>query len=267
MKNTESFQKAAEFLWKERKTGQQFAPIPEAFRPLDVEDAYGVQDKLRTFLMRRQGTTVAGYKVALTTPVMQSLVGFHEPVFGTVMANTVHHSPVDLHRSSYGRLGIECEIAVRLGDALPISRAPFIRNDVVDVIDTAMAAFEIVDDRNADYTKISENILTLVADNAWNAGVVLGEPMETWQTMDLTALHGTMRINNEVVGEGYGRDVLGDPLEAATWVLNALAARKIGVSEGAIISTGSVISTKFVEPGDIVDFSLGALGNTTLRVQ
>ena len=32
-----------------------------------------------------------------------------------------------------------------------------------------------------------------------------------------------MRINGEVVGEGYGRDVLGHPLDALAWLASTLA--------------------------------------------
>lgn len=37
-----------------------------------------------------------------------------------------------------------------------------------------MPAFELVDDRRMDYSRFAANILSFIADNAWNAGVVLG---------------------------------------------------------------------------------------------
>jgi 2-keto-4-pentenoate hydratase len=137
---------------------------------------------------------VAGYKIALTTPVMQQMVGFHAPVAGAILATTIHQAPITLRCVDYLRLGIECEIAVQFGADLPATAAPYSRGQVADALAAVMAAFELVDDREADYSTLATRVLTLIADNAWNAGIVLGPPVRDWRAVDLAAARGVLVI-------------------------------------------------------------------------
>ena len=260
-----SYQAAAHFLLNERQAGCPFAPIPEPHTPRHLEDAYAVQEEFQKLLTKTYGS-VAGYKIALTTPVMQKMVGFDEPIAGAIMEKTIHHTPAQVRLSDYGRLGVECEIAVQLTQDLPAERAPYTRDSVAEAIGSVMAAFELVDDRHADYTKIADHILTLLADNTWNGGIVLGSPLTDWQPLDLAALHGTMRINGEVVGEGDGRDVMGHPLDALAWLASTLATQGKSLAQGMVVMTGSVVATKFVSRGDTVQLSMDGLGEVELSV-
>ena len=52
---------------------------------------------------------------------MQKLCGVDEPCFSAIFANEVHHRGAELPIGSYCRLGVETEIAVRLGEDLPQS--------------------------------------------------------------------------------------------------------------------------------------------------
>ena len=292
MADTRSYQEAARFLWNERQARRPFVPIPEPHTPRHIEDAYAVQTELQQLLTQTYGP-IAGHKIALTTPVMQKMVGFDEPIAGAIMEKTIHHTPAQVRLSDYGRLGVECEIAVQLAQDLPAERAPYTRDSVAEAIGIAvqlaqdlpaerapytrdsvaeaigsvMAAFELVDDRHADYTKIADHILTLLADNTWNGGIVLGSPLTDWQPLDLAALHGTMHINGEVVGEGDGRDVMGHPLDALAWLASTLAAQGKTLSRGMVVMTGSVVATKFVSRGDRVQLRMDGLGEVELRIE
>jgi 2-oxo-3-hexenedioate decarboxylase/2-keto-4-pentenoate hydratase len=171
-----------------------------------------------------------------------------------------------LRRADYVRLGIECEIAVQLGSDLTAARAPYNRDHVADAIAAVMPAFELVDDREADYAQLAAQVLTLIADNTWNAGIVLGARVQDWRTVDLAAARGVMAINGMVVGEGHGRDVMGHPLEALVWLLNTLAKRGKSLPQGTIVMSGSIVATKFVHPGDTARLSLDGLGEVSLSV-
>ena len=266
MADTQSYHEAARFLWNERQAGRSFVPIPEPHTPHHLEDAYAIQAAFQQLLTATYGPIV-GHKIALTTPVMQKMVGFDEPIAAAVMEKTVHHTPARVRLNDFGRLGVECEIAVRLAHDLPAERAPYTRASVAEAIGAVMPAFELVDDRHADYTKIADNILTLLADNAWNGGIVLGSPLTDWQSLDLAAIHGTMRINGEVVGEGYGRDVLGHPLDALAWLASTLVSQGKTLTQGMVVMTGSVVATKFVSQGDRVELTMDGLGEVELSVE
>jgi 2-keto-4-pentenoate hydratase len=265
MPDEDRIQQAAQLLCEEHRARTPFTPMPATLAPRTVDEAYAMQEWFHTLMVERHGR-VAGYKIALTTPVMQQMVGFHTPIAGAILAGTIHRSPVTLRRADYVRLGIECEIAVQLGRDLPAAQAPYRRDHVVDAVAAVMPAFELVDDRQADYAQLAAQVLTLIADNAWNAGVVLGSPLRDWHTLDLAAVHGVMLINGAVVGEGYGRDVMGHPCEALLWLVNTLAQYGKSLTQGMIVMTGSMVATKFVNPGDAASFSVEGLGEVQLSV-
>jgi 2-keto-4-pentenoate hydratase len=256
---------AARFLLEAHRAREPFRPIPETCAPRTVDEAYAVQETFYTLLAATRGP-VAGYKIALTSPVMQQMVGFHAPFAGAILAQTVHQSPMTLSRTDYGRLGIECEIAVQLGADLPAASAPYSRDQVADAVAAVVPAFELVDDRGADYAQLAALILTLIADNAWNAGIVLGSPGRDWRAIDLAAVRGALVINDAVVGEGHGRDVMGHPFEALVWLVNMLAQRGKTLTQGMVVMTGSIVATKFVNPGDTASLSVDGLGEVQLSV-
>ncbi len=258
-------QHASHFLFEEHQARKPFRPMPEMYTPRSVDEAYAIQETFHRLMAEIYGP-VAGYKIALTTPVMQQMVGFQTPIAGAIFTRTIHHSPVTLRRTDYVRLGIECEIAVQMGTNLPAAQAPYSRDQVANAIGAVMAAFEVVDDRAADYATLAAQVLTLIADNAWNAGIVLGVPVADWRTIDLATAGGVMVINDAVVGEGYGRDVMGHPLEALVWLVNMLAARGRSLTQGMIVMTGSIVATKFVHPGDTASLAVDGLGEVRLNV-
>jgi 2-keto-4-pentenoate hydratase len=129
-----------------------------------------------------------------------------------------------------------------------------------------MPAFELADDRNADYSRLPANVTMMIADNAWNEGAVLGAPVREWRGIDLAALRGVASVNGKNVGSGHGRDVMGHPLDALTWLANHLAARGLGLWRGDAVITGSLVTSKYPNAGDRLRFETGALGAVELHI-
>jgi 2-keto-4-pentenoate hydratase len=265
MPDEDRMQQAARFLCEEHRARRAFEALPTTLTPRTVDEAYDIQERFHTYMGEIHGP-IAGYKVALTTPVMRQMVGFHAPIAGAILARTIHPSEVSLRHADYGRLGLECELAVQLGMDLPATKAPYRLNQVADAVAAVIPAFELVDDRQADYTQLAAAVLSLIADNAWNAGIVLGSPCREWHTVDLGAARGTMVINGKIVGAGHGRDVMGHPFEALLWLVNMLTQRGKSLTQGMIIMTGSLVATRFVSPGDAVRLSVEGVGEVQLSV-
>ena len=251
---------AARHLYEAHRQRQPYQPLPDDLSPTTIDEAYDTQEAFQTLLAPQRGAIV-GYKIALTTPVMQRMVGFNAPCAGAVFANGVHHSPATVAAADYVRLGAECEVAVRLGQNLP---APCDRQQAAAAVAALMPAFELVDDRGADYASLY--FLGVAADNAWNAGAVLGPERPDWQSLDLENARGSMTINGQPAGEGHGRDVLGHPLDALAWLANTLSARGKELQAGMLVLTGSIVSTKFLNPGDQAAFTFNGLGEINLNV-
>ncbi len=233
--------------------------------PESIAEAYEIQAAYQGALTGDYGP-VAGYKIAYTTAALQQASGISEPVAGVILANNVRHSPAALDSADFLQPGIECEVGARLGKDLPASGAPYDREGVSEAVDAVMTAFEVVDNRRTQGQDTQTQLLTTIASNILNAGVALGEAVPGWHSIDLAASRGYMTINGELVGEGMGADVMGHPLEPLAWLANTLAARGEGLSAGMVVITGSIVSPKWLKPGDTALIGIDGLGEARLSV-
>lgn len=262
---------AATALWLQQahEEGRPFTGLPPEFAPSNDADAYAAQAAYVAALCRRRATRLAGYKIALTSQAMRDMVGYGNSISGCLLADQVVPSGSVLRTAGYGRLAVEFEVAFRFGTTLPLDVAArgLDRATLLPYLVAAHAAIEVVDDRHAVYSRLPQEILTLVADNAWNAGLVLGPEAAGWKHADLGTMQGIARINGTEVGRGHGCDILGHPLDALAWLVHHLAGRGIVLCEGDVVTTGSMVATKFPLPGDRVDFEIDGLGAVHCEVQ
>lgn len=260
---------AAAWLYEAHRARDRFAPLPADLAPRTLAEAYSIQNEYVGMRAASLGQ-ITGYKIALTTPAMRAMVGLGEPIAGDMLDKTIRRyssqSVARVHAADYVRLLVEFEIAIELAEDLPAIGAPYDRQRMAQAVAAVMPALELADDRNADYSMLPANPLMLVADNAWNEGAALGEPVRDWKDMDLAALRGVATINGKSVGEGHGRDVIGHPLDALAWIANHLASRGLGLWRGDVVITGSLVTSKFPKAGDRVRFEAGALGAVELLV-
>ena len=226
--------------------------------PLDEADGYRIQDAVHDLLAADVGPLV-GYKIGCTSQVMQRYLGIPHPCGGGVFARGVHASGISLRHGDYVRVGVECEIAVRLARDLAPSGTAFTADTVAPAIDAYHPAIEIVDDRYADWRTIGAP--TLVADDFFAAGCVLGKPVSRAAAPDLLSVVGRAMINGVEAGRGTGADVLGHPHNALAWLANHLAADGKHLRAGQIVLTGSLVKTLWLNAGDSAVMELSGLGN------
>jgi 2-oxo-3-hexenedioate decarboxylase/2-keto-4-pentenoate hydratase len=246
---------AAKAIASARRVRAPLESLDAGFAPREEGHGYRVQHAVHTLLARETGPLV-GYKIGCTSAVMQRYLGIPHPCAGGVFAKGVHASGVRLRHQDYVRVGVECEIAVRLGRDL--TAGPFTADSVVDAIDAYHPAIEIVDDRYADWRSIGAP--TLVADDFFAAGCVLGEAVPRAAAPDLLAVSGVALINGIEIGRGTGADVLGHPHAALAWLASHLAAMGTHLRAGQIVLTGSVVQTVWLNAGDRAVMELSGLG-------
>ncbi len=243
-------------LMADHAAARKFVPFAAEYGIRNLDDAYAVQSAYVGLRMLSLETRATGYKIGLTSQKMQAMCGLTTPVAGVLLASGVHRAPVTITAKYYGRLGLEFEIAVQM--ARDVENAA----DIADAIGGVAAAIELVDDRGCDYRTI--DALSLVADNAWNAGVVHGDFVASWP--DLAGARGVASANGVEIGRGFGRDVLGHPVAALTWLAGHLAGRGQHLRAGDIVSTGSLISTHFPTLTTDYVYAVDGLGEITCRV-
>ncbi len=266
---------AGHWLLAQHTQRKPFTPLAGAMVPASMAAAYDVQEALVTERKAAWQAQRVGHKIALTTPQMRKFVGYDDSIAGQVLdrwngAGGVHTSPARVKKSDYGHLLFECELAFLMAKDVPLNAAPPTRDEVAACIDAVCPAFELADDRSADYTTFGKDggatLHTLAADNAWNCGVVLGDWRRNWRDLDLASIIGVATINGDKVGEGAGRDVMGHPLDAMAWIARHLHARGQTLKRGEFVITGSLITSKFPEAGDAVRFVVEGLGSVSLDV-
>jgi len=249
---------AAEIIASARHSRTALKPLAAGMAPTTESEGYLVQDALHGLLASEFGARI-GYKIGCTSAVMQQYLGIPHPCAGGVFAKAVHDSGVSLASDDFVRVGVECEIAVRLACDLSPSRAPFTVEAIAHAIEAYLPAIEIVDDRYDDWQRLGAPLL--VADDFFAAGCVLGKPVARSAAPDLLAVAGRAFINGVEAGQGTGADVLGHPHRAVAWLANHVAATGKQLRAGEIVLTGSLVKTIWLDPGDRVVMELQGLGS------
>jgi 2-keto-4-pentenoate hydratase len=238
--------------------------LPEAIRPADEAGAYALQAAVHQRLAKDRYGRRIGWKIGCTTPVMQTYLGIPNPCGAGLFEGTKHRSGATVSAADFCHVGIECEIAVKLSRDLPAQATPYRAEDVAGAVESVMAAIELVDDRYADWRKTDTP--TLIADDFFAAGCVLGEPLSPADAPDLAEVVGVTTINDIEVGRGRGADVLGHPFAALAWLANNLLAQGEMLRAGEIVLTGSLVETRWLNAGDRVAIAISGLGEVTLTV-
>jgi 2-keto-4-pentenoate hydratase len=264
MLTPETIAAAARASFEMHRTRARYRPLDAALRAAPLDDAYRIQDALHGIMADAGRGEIAGWKIALTSRAMQQMTGVDQPAAGAIFSKVVLASPARVDLAAYHHLGVEFEVAVRLGDDLPASGGPWTRESVAGRVAACLPAYELVEDGDADYKAL--DAFTLVAQNTWNGGVVLGAPVTSWRRVDLERAVTRCWVNDVPGGEGKTGDAMGHPLEAVAWLANLLNRRGRALERGMIVMTGSSITTKFPAPGDRVRFAIEGLGEASLEV-
>jgi 2-keto-4-pentenoate hydratase len=248
---------AAETIATARRNRAPLHPLASEAAPQTEADGYRIQDAVHDLLAAEFGALV-GYKIGCTSKVMQQYLDIPHPCGGGVFAKGVHDSGVSLRAKDFVRVGVECEIAVRLAHDLAAAQAPFTGETAAQAIEAYLPAIEIVDDRYSEWESMGAP--TLVADDFFAAGCVLGKPVARSAAPDLLDVVGRALVNGSEIGRGTGADVLGHPHNALAWLANHLAADGRALRAGEIVLTGSLVKTAWLNAGDEVVMELAGLG-------
>src|ERR1700730_18528894 len=252
---------AAKTIAAARRNRTLLEPLAGDAAPQTEAEGYRIQDALHGLLAADFGAMV-GYKIGCTRAVMQQYLDIAHPCSGGVFAKGVHESGASLRAGDYVRVGVECEIAVRLARDLLPTEAPFTAEWVAEAIEAYLPAIEIVDDRYADWQTLGAPML--IADDFFAAGCVLGKPVARSAAPNLLEVAGRAVVDGSEIGRGTGADVLGHPHNALAWLANHLAADGNGLRAGEIVLTGSLVKTIWLTAGDAVVMELAGLGRVAV---
>lgn len=252
----------AEEIMRQHQSGARFANLTGDLAPRDIDEAYAAQFRLHELHAAGGRGPLAGRKIALASQVQQELCGVDHPIAGGVFAREILESPATLTLADYHGLGMEFELAVELGEDLTPGAGPFDAAAVREKTASIRPAFEMIVDRGADYANL--NALTMAADNAWCAGIVLGPRIEGWREMDVEALPVTLHWNDEAPAAAHVGAA--DPFGSLAWVANVLTGAGQSLKAGEVVITGSVIKTRAPLVGDRIRYEIDGLSSVEVSI-
>jgi 2-oxo-hept-3-ene-1,7-dioate hydratase len=230
---------------------------------LSIEQAYAIQ-KAWVALKVADGRVIRGHKIGLTSRAMQLAVGIDEPDYGVLFDDMFFRDGGEVPTSRFIQLRIEAELAFVM--KAPLKGPDCTIFDVLDATGHVVPALEILDARiqriDPD-TKTTRKVVDTIADNAANAGIVLGGRPVRPEEVDLRWVGAICTKNGAIEETGLAAGVLNHPANGIAWLANRLAPHGIGLEPGQVVLAGSFIRPIDVGPGDTIGADYGPLGSVS----
>ncbi|MCW5627026.1 MAG: hypothetical protein KIT73_20075 [Burkholderiales bacterium] len=223
--------------YRSRTPGSCFA---EPGFQLDLPEAYRLQDAVRA-LRVADGESIVGYKVGCTGAGVVAQFGIQGPIRGYLFGSEVHRNDAALDGDAFVNLAIEGEMALRIGEDGNIA-----------------AAFPIIELHHYLFRSPRKTLSELVANNGFNAGIVLPDPkwLEDRSLLDASATL-SVSIDDVVVARGALWPFEQGPRASLDWLKGNLAAAGHALEPGHIVLAGTPLGLYPVGRGQRVSVFVG----------
>lgn len=255
---------AAEMLYQAGRTGRQIGLLSLTYPQAGLDEAYAVQAALLR-KKRAAGARVIGWKIGLTSRAMQMALDITTPDSGMLLDDMLFADRATVPKGRFIQPRIEAEIAFVM--KAPLKGAGVTRADVLAATEHVAPSLEILDTRilRADpVTGKARTIFDTIADNAANAGIVLGPQRHAPDALDLRWTGAILKRDSVVEETGLGAGVLDDPATGILWLVHRLAQYDQGIAAGDIVLSGSFIRPVEAPPGSHFHADFGPFGQVAL---
>jgi 2-oxo-hept-3-ene-1,7-dioate hydratase len=248
--------------WARREV-KSIDPITVEHPELTIDDAYAVQQAW-VELQISEGANLVGRKIGLTSRAMQQQMKIDEPDFGALLDYMIMRSGVELRHADFVDPKLEVEVAFIIGKHL--SGDAVTVEEVLDATEYIQPALELIDARSHrvhPVTKRARTIVDTIADNAADAGVILGGEKVKPNDVDMRWIGAIFSCNGVVEETGLAAGVLGHPANGIAWVARRIARYGLAIEPGQIILAGSFTRASTTHPGDQFVADYGPLGTVS----
>lgn len=250
-----AIQKAADAINAVYSGAPPIAPLRTGFDPADLDTAYAIQNT-NTQRWLAEGRQLSGRKIGLTSLAVQRQLGVDQPDYGMLFTDMRKSDGEEIAFSHISQPRIEGEIAFVLskdldGDALT-------EPDLIDAIDYAVAALEVVGSRIRDW---DIGIFDTIADNASSGMYVLGNETRPLSDIDLRLCGMVIEHEGADISVGAGAACLGNPLNAALWLAKKMVETGRPLKRGDTIMSGALGPFADVAPGGVYQLRIAGLGS------
>lgn len=247
------------------RTRAPIRQISASHPDMTMDDGYAIQRAWIDLKLAR-GQTIIGHKIGLTSRAMQKAANITEPDYGSLLADMLFHDGDAIPLDRFVEPRIEVELAFFLNREL---RGPDVTlEQVIEATDHVRPALELIDmriDRVDAQTGRTRKAFDTIADNAANAGIILGRNSFRPQDIDLRRVGAWIERNGVIEESGVSAAVLGHPAIGIAWLANKLAPHGISLKPGEIILCGSFTAPLGGVRGDEFLVDYGSLGTISTR--
>ena len=249
---------ASKTLHEHWRAGTKFGGLDPSLRPSDRNEAYAIQAAIEKY----SSESLFGWKIAATSEAGQKHINVDGPMAGRILAETVIPDGGTASMAGNEMRVAEPEFAFRMRVDLPARSTPYTLQQVLDAVDTLHPAIEIPDSRFADF--VGAGAAQIIADNACAHLFVLGAATTSdWRTRDLVEERPVITLRDRQF-TGHGKNVLGDPRVALTWLANELRQLGMTLKAGRVVTTGTCHPPLPIQAGDRVECDFGLLGKVSV---
>jgi 2-oxo-hept-3-ene-1,7-dioate hydratase len=263
MLSTDQIEKAADDLLAAEAARRQIGLLSLRHPGITLDDAYAIQSAQMARKLAA-GRRIIGWKIGLTSKVMQEALGITTPDSGVIYDDMLFADGAAVPASRFIQPRIETEIAFVM--KTPLS-GDVTRDDVLAATDFVAPAIEILDTRilRADpATKQPRRIFDTVADNAANGGIVLGPQRHAPGAFDLRWVGAIVQKKAEVVATGLGAAVLNDPVMGIVWLARRMGQYGQRIEAGQVVLAGSFIAPLECPAGTEITADYGRFGHVSI---
>jgi 2-keto-4-pentenoate hydratase len=240
---------AAATLLDARRTTKPMEDLPVELQPVNLEEAYFVQDRLSLAYGEIGGWKV-GAPSADATPIFAPMAKAWIVPGGSVLKE---------HRYR----GLEAEIAFLLGKDLPPRETPYTHDEVVEAIASCHPAIEVLESGLVD--PVTTTKMSMMADMQMHGGFVYGPAFPEWKKIDFSTERVELSVDGAVRVERTGSNTSGNLMRLLPWLANEGAARTGGLKSGQWVTTGSWTGVTVALADSNVDVRFSTAGRVTLK--
>lgn len=257
---------------EEKQIAAQAAALLEAERSgvptattsssLSFSEAYAIQDALLK-LKVASGRHLRGYKVGLTSPLLQKNMGASEPIYGHLTDAMFYASGSSIPMKKLIHPRIEVELAFVLGR--PLAGPDCTLTEALNAVEYVFPALELVDFRLVQTTPQDRipGLPDVVSDNSNSAGIILGVSPFRPDSSDLRRVGAICTRNGLIEDTGLAAAVLNHPVQSLVWLANSLSRRGERLEAGHVVLAGAFTVPVAVNDGDTVYVDYGCHGSVT----
>jgi 2-oxo-hept-3-ene-1,7-dioate hydratase len=261
--SSDDIRSAAERLHQAEKSRTQIRQLSQQFPGITISDAYAIQ-KAWIEIKLAEGRVVKGHKIGLTSKAMQSALNIDEPDSGVLLDDMFFADGGLVPSDRFIATRVEAELAFIMGKCLKGPGCTLF--DVLNATEFVVPALEILDTRIQRVdpeTKATRKIFDTIADNAANAGIVLGgRPLRPLDA-DLRWIGALCYRNGQLEETGLAAGVLNHPATAVAWLANKIAPLGLSLEPGQVVLAGSFIRPIETRKGDTIQADYGAYGTVS----